>query len=67
MVNSSVYYPSSRPHDSPSITYDSPDEARNFAKQMIGHSLVTKQTGEKGRVCNAVRIVVPSFHHIVLT
>lgn len=35
---------------------NSPDEARNFAKQMIGHSLVTKQTGEKGRVCNAIML-----------
>ncbi|KAL8243652.1 hypothetical protein R6Q59_009910 [Mikania micrantha] len=34
----------------------SPTEAKMFAGQMIGHKLVTKQTGAKGRMCNAVYI-----------
>ncbi|EER28332.1 Succinate--CoA ligase [ADP-forming] subunit beta, mitochondrial [Coccidioides posadasii str. Silveira] len=34
----------------------SPTEARMFAGQMIGHKLVTKQTGARGRICNAVYI-----------
>lgn len=35
----------------------SPDEARKLAGQMIGHKLITKQTGEKGVICNEVMIV----------
>ena len=31
------------------------DEAVDYAKQMLGSRLVTKQTGEKGRPCNKVR------------
>ena len=31
-----------------------PEQARDLAKQMIGSKLITKQTGEKGRICNAV-------------
>ena len=33
-----------------------PDEAAELAGQMIGDYLVTKQTGEKGRICNSVMI-----------
>ena len=32
-------------------------EASNLASQMIGHKLITKQTGEKGIICNEVMIV----------
>ncbi|XP_064638134.1 succinate--CoA ligase [ADP-forming] subunit beta, mitochondrial-like [Lineus longissimus] len=35
----------------------SPDEARDLADQMLGHRLVTKQTGEAGILCNKVMVV----------
>ncbi|XP_062977947.1 succinate--CoA ligase [ADP-forming] subunit beta, mitochondrial-like [Elgaria multicarinata webbii] len=34
----------------------SPEEAREIASKMIGKRLFTKQTGEKGRICNQVLI-----------
>ncbi len=34
---------------------DSPSQAKEYADKMIGHKLITKQTGEGGRLCNAVR------------
>ncbi|MBN3308161.1 SUCB1 ligase, partial [Amia calva] len=34
----------------------SPEEARDISTQMIGKKLFTKQTGEKGRICNQVFI-----------
>jgi succinyl-CoA synthetase beta subunit len=34
----------------------SPDEVKSAAEKMIGHILVTKQTGEKGLVCNEVLV-----------
>jgi len=39
----------------------SPTEARMFADKMIGHKLVTKQTGAAGRLCNAVYICERKF------
>ena len=44
-------------------TYDfhRPTEAKMFADQMIGHKLITKQTGAGGRLCNAVYIVERKF------
>ncbi|KLJ08912.1 succinyl-CoA synthetase beta subunit [Blastomyces silverae] len=39
----------------------SPTEAKMFAGQMIGHNLVTKQTGAQGRLCNAVYICERKF------
>ncbi|KAL6229519.1 hypothetical protein BDW75DRAFT_225017 [Aspergillus navahoensis] len=39
----------------------SPTEAKMFAGQMIGHKLITKQTGAAGRLCNAVFIVERKF------
>ena len=39
----------------------SPREAAILADQMIGHKLITKQTGEKGRICNSVYIVERKF------
>ncbi|WPG99919.1 Succinate--CoA ligase [Acrodontium crateriforme] len=39
----------------------SPREASILAEQMIGHKLITKQTGEKGRICNSVFIVERKF------
>ncbi|KAK7530593.1 ATP-grasp domain-containing protein [Phyllosticta citribraziliensis] len=39
----------------------SPTEARILAEQMIGHKLITKQTGASGRLCNAVYIVERKF------
>lgn len=38
-----------------------PTEARMFAGQMIGHKLITKQTGTRGRLCNAVYICERKF------
>lgn len=38
---------------------NSPEQAEKFAEQMIGHKLITKQTGAGGRVCNAVRTLFP--------
>lgn len=38
-----------------------PTEAKMFAGQMIGHKLVTKQTGANGRLCNAVYICERKF------
>ncbi|KAG0224870.1 Succinate--CoA ligase [ADP-forming] subunit beta, mitochondrial [Actinomortierella wolfii] len=37
-------------------TIYSPREAQMFADQMLGHKLVTKQTGAAGKICNAVYI-----------
>lgn len=34
----------------------SPTEVRMFAEKMLGHNLITKQTGAAGRVCNHVYI-----------
>ncbi|XP_032833562.1 succinate--CoA ligase [ADP-forming] subunit beta, mitochondrial [Petromyzon marinus] len=34
----------------------SPEEARDLASRMLGKKLYTKQTGEKGRICNHVFI-----------
>ena len=34
----------------------SPTEAKMFAEKMLGQKLITKQTGEAGKVCNAVYI-----------
>ncbi|NXR27476.1 SUCB1 ligase, partial [Cinclus mexicanus] len=34
----------------------SPEEAKDISSQMIGKKLFTKQTGEKGRICNQVFI-----------
>lgn len=31
-----------------------PEQAQKLAEQMIGHKLITKQTGAGGRPCNAV-------------
>ncbi|KAI9752909.1 MAG: Succinate--CoA ligase [ADP-forming] subunit beta, mitochondrial [Chaenotheca gracillima] len=39
----------------------SPTEAKMFADQMIGHKLMTKQTGAAGRLCNAVYICERKF------
>ena len=38
-----------------------PDEARDLAAQMLGKHLVTKQTGEAGRICNAVMVTQRMF------
>lgn len=38
-----------------------PTEAKMFADQMIGHKLITKQTGAAGRLCNAVYICERKF------
>lgn len=34
----------------------SPTEAKMFAQQMLGHKLITKQTGAAGKICNTVYI-----------
>lgn len=38
-----------------------PSEAEEIAGQMLGQYLVTKQTGEKGRICNAVMVAERKF------
>ncbi|KAI9348787.1 ATP-grasp domain-containing protein [Zopfochytrium polystomum] len=35
----------------------SPEEVKMFAEKMLGHKLITKQTGAAGRICNAVYVV----------
>ncbi|RHZ82697.1 hypothetical protein Glove_104g37 [Diversispora epigaea] len=35
----------------------SPTEAKMFAEQMLGHKLITKQTGADGKICDSVFIV----------
>ncbi|KAG9009928.1 hypothetical protein FRB90_008068 [Tulasnella sp. 427] len=35
---------------------DTPEQAQDIAGKMIGSKLITKQTGEKGRICNAVML-----------
>ena len=37
------------------IVFD-PDKAKDVANGMIGSHLITKQTGEKGRICNSVMV-----------
>ncbi|EGC29733.1 succinate-CoA ligase (ADP-forming) [Dictyostelium purpureum] len=39
----------------------SPEEIKNYAKQMIGHTLVTKQTGPDGKVVHQVYITERHF------
>lgn len=35
---------------------DSPEQAKEIASKMIGSKLITKQTGEHGRICNAIML-----------
>ncbi|XP_059351274.1 succinate--CoA ligase [ADP-forming] subunit beta, mitochondrial-like isoform X2 [Daphnia carinata] len=37
-------------------TVFSPEEAGDIASKMLGDLLITKQTGEKGRICNSVMV-----------
>ncbi|KAI9019517.1 hypothetical protein CLU79DRAFT_757625 [Phycomyces nitens] len=37
-------------------TFSSPSEGQELASKMLGHHLVTKQTGAAGKICNAVYI-----------
>ncbi|KAI8339141.1 hypothetical protein BC941DRAFT_422226 [Chlamydoabsidia padenii] len=37
-------------------TFSTPEEAKSLADKMIGHNLITKQTGAEGKPCNAVYI-----------
>ncbi|KAK9496990.1 hypothetical protein O3M35_012789 [Rhynocoris fuscipes] len=39
----------------------SPEEAEDIAGKMIGDYLITKQTGEKGRICNSVMVTERKF------
>lgn len=39
----------------------SPEEAESISGQMIGEYLITKQTGEKGRICNSVMVTERKF------
>ncbi|KAI8908365.1 ATP-grasp domain-containing protein, partial [Gorgonomyces haynaldii] len=34
-----------------------PTEVKMFAEKMLGHKLITKQTGKEGRICNKVFVV----------
>lgn len=38
-----------------------PEEAKSLASQMLGKLLITKQTGEAGRICNAVMVTQRMF------
>lgn len=38
-----------------------PEEAKALAGQMLGKLLITKQTGEAGRICNAVMVTQRMF------
>ena len=38
------------------LIFDRPDEAKEMASRMLGRKLFTKQTGEQGRICNAVSV-----------
>lgn len=38
-----------------------PEEAETISSQMLGDFLITKQTGEKGRICNAVMVTERKF------
>lgn len=38
-----------------------PEEARDIASKMLGKSLVTKQTGLDGRICNEVMVTTRMF------
>ncbi|XP_058802822.1 uncharacterized protein LOC131670862 [Phymastichus coffea] len=40
---------------------ETPEEAKQLAAQMLGKLLVTKQTGEGGRICNAVMVTQRMF------
>lgn len=40
----------------------SPEEVREASSKMIGEYLVTKQTGEKGRICNTVMVCERMYH-----
>lgn len=46
------------------ILYDEirSDEAGDLADKMIGHKLITKQTGEAGRPCNKVMVEIGRAH-----
>jgi len=37
--------------------FDSPEEAKQLADKMLGHKLITKQTGAAGKPCNSVFVV----------
>jgi succinyl-CoA synthetase beta subunit len=43
------------------MTLLSPEQARDYAQQMLGNRLITKQTGAQGRICNAVSCVCASL------
>lgn len=43
------------------IFFIRPEEAEQVAGKMLGQYLVTKQTGEKGRICNAVMVAERKF------
>ena len=34
-----------------------PNEIKTYAEKMIGNKLITKQTGEQGRICEKVLVV----------
>lgn len=38
-----------------------PQEAEEISGKMLGDYLITKQTGEKGRICNAVMVTERKF------
>ena len=56
-----IYYTSTDPCYSTPADRLRPTEAKMFADQMIGHKLITKQTGAGGRLCNSVYICERKF------
>lgn len=43
------------------VMCETPEQAKTFASSMIGKMLVTKQTGEVGRICNSVMVTTRMF------
>lgn len=43
------------------FSFHSPEEAADLSEKMLNQTLVTKQTGEKGKICNAVMVAERSY------
>ncbi|CAB0035379.1 unnamed protein product [Trichogramma brassicae] len=43
------------------VMCETPEEAKDISSKMLGKMLVTKQTGESGRICNSVMVTTRSY------
>ncbi|KAL7299727.1 hypothetical protein TKK_0007477 [Trichogramma kaykai] len=43
------------------VMCETPEEAKDISSKMLGKMLVTKQTGEAGRICNSVMVTTRSY------